>query len=395
MNREDFKVLENYIYLDSGATSLKPKCILNPIEKYYLEATSNIHRGDYDIAIMTDNAYDNSRSKIAKFINANTNEIVFTSNTTDSLNKIVFGYFKYHLKENDEVLITKSEHASNVLPWFELASHKNIKIKYIELNKNHEVTLENVKKAITPNTKVISLAHVTNVLGDVRPIKEIGKLAHQNNSLIVVDGAQSVPHMKIDVKDLDVDFLAFSAHKMCGPTGLGILYGKENLLEDMYPTAFGGGMNASFSSDLSKEYDLVPRKFEAGTPNIEGVITFGYIIDYLNNIGMNNIHEYLLDLKKYAINKLKEIDDLVIYNENNNSNLITFNKVGIFAQDLAIYLSKRNICIRAGNHCAKMLKEEINVKNTCRVSLYFYNTKEDIDALVEALKNPHIKEEII
>lgn len=395
MNREDFKVLENYIYLDSGATSLKPSTILKPIEKYYLEATSNIHRGDYDIAIMTDNAYDNSRKKIAKFIGANTNEIVFTSNTTDSLNKIVFGYFKYHLKENDEVLITKSEHASNVLPWFELSATKNIKIKYIELNENHEVTLENIKKTITSNTKVISLAHVTNVLGDVRPVKEICAFAHKHNILVVVDGAQSVPHMKIDVNDLDVDFLAFSAHKMCGPTGVGILYGKENLLEEMYPTTFGGGMNASFSSDLSKEYDLVPRKFEAGTPNIEGVITFGYIIDYLNNIGMDNIHKYLLDLKKYAVNKLKEIEDLVIYNENNDSNLITFNKVGIFAQDLSIYLSKRNICIRAGNHCAKMLKEVINVKNTCRVSLYFYNTKEDIDALVEALKNPKIKEEII
>lgn len=392
MNREDFEVLKNYVYLDSSATSLKPSCILNPIKKYYLEETANIHRGDYDIAIIADNKYDHARFLVSKFINADPKTIVFTYNTTDSLNKIVFGYFKNKLKPNDEVLITKAEHASNVLPWFELGN--DIKVKYIDLE-NNKVTLENVKKAINKNTKVISIAHVTNVLGDVRPIKKIIKYAHSKNIKVVIDGAQSVPHMKIDVKDLDMDFLAFSAHKMCGPTGVGVLYGKEEYLNEMQPLEFGGGMNASFASDTTRVYDDVPRRFEAGTPNIEGILAFGTIIEYLNKIGIENINKYVTDLRKYAIKKLKEIDDLVIYNEDCDSNLITFNKIGIFAQDLSIYLSKKNICIRAGNHCAKMLKECLGVKNTCRVSLYFYNTKEDIDKLVDALKNKNIKNEII
>lgn len=394
MNREDFEILKNYVYLDSSATSLKPKCILEPIKKYYLEETANIHRGDYDIAIIADNKYDYARNVTAKFINANNNEIVFTNNTTDSLNKIVFGFFKHKLKENDEVLITKAEHASNVLPWFELGQTNKLKISYIELE-NNMVTLENIKKSITENTKVISLAHMTNVIGDIRPIKSICGYAHSKGIYVVVDGAQSVPHMKVDVKDLDADFLAFSAHKMCGPTGVGVLYGKINLLKEMKPLLFGGGMNASFSSDTSRVYDDVPRCFEAGTPNIEGILAFSKIIEYLNQIGMDNIHNYVTNLRKYAIERFKEIDDIVIYNENIDTNLITFNKAGIFAQDLAIYLSKRNICIRAGNHCAKLLKECINVKNTCRVSLYFYNTKEDIDKLIEALKNENIKNEII
>lgn len=390
MNREDFEVLKNYVYLDSSATALKPNCILNPIKKYYLEETANIHRGDYDIAIIADNKYDHARYLVSKFINAKQNEIIFTYNTTDSLNRIAFGYFKNILKPNDEILITKAEHASNVLPWFELGN----KIKYIELE-NNKVTLENVKKAITDHTKVISIAHITNVLGDVRPIKEIIKYAHSKNIKVVIDGAQSVPHIKTDVKDLDMDFLAFSAHKMCGPTGVGVLYGKEEYLKEMKPLEFGGGMNASFASDTTRVYDNVPRCFEAGTPNIEGILAFSTIIEYLNKIGMDNINKYVADLRKYALNELKKIDDLVIYNEDCESNLITFNKIGIFAQDLSIYLSKKNICIRAGNHCAKMLKECLGVKNTCRVSLYFYNTKEDIDKLVEALKNKNIKNEII
>lgn len=394
MNREDFELLKNYVYLDSAATSLKPNKILEPIKKYYQEETSNIHRGDYDIAIIADRKYDHVRTQVSNFINAKPEEIVFTYNTTDSLNKIIFGYFKNKLKENDEVIITKAEHASNVLPWFELAKTNKIKIKYIELE-NNKVTLENLKKEVTPNTKVISLAHITNVLGDVRPIKQITQFAHQKGIKVVLDGAQSVPHLKTDVVDLDVDFLAFSAHKMCGPTGVGILYGKMSNLKEMEPIEFGGGMNATFASDLTKVYDDIPRCFEAGTPNIEGILAFGTIIEYINKIGIDNINKYVLELKKYAIEKLKQIDDLVIYNEDEESNLITFNKAGIFAQDLSIYLSKKNICIRAGNHCAKILKEYLGVKNTCRVSLYFYNNKEDIDKLVEALKNKNIKNEII
>ncbi len=216
-----------------------------------------------------------------------------------------------------------------------------------------------------------------------------------NNILVVVDGAQSVPHMKVDVKELDVDFLAFSAHKMCGPTGVGVLYGKYDLLKKMKPLIVGGGMNGNFDSDGEVLYHEPPHFYEAGTPNIAGVIGFGKVIEYLNKIGMDNIHSYELELKKYAISKLKQLDNIILYNESSKSGIITFNYKGIFSQDLAIYLNKYKVCVRAGNHCAKMLKNEINIKNTCRMSLYFYNTKEEIDILIELLSNPNIKDEIL
>ena len=395
MNRDDFNVLNNYVYLDNGATSLKPKIISETISDYYNNYSANAHRGDYDLSLKVDSKYENSRKLVQEFIHAKkTNEIIFTSGATDSLNKIIFGFFKNYLKENDEVLLTKSEHASNILPWFELANELNLKINYIPLD-NLEVTLENVKKSITNNTKVISIAHVTNVVGDTRPIKEIIDYAHSKNILVVVDGAQSVAHMKIDVQKLDIDFLVFSGHKMLGPTGVGVLYGKENLLNNMHPIIFGGGMNASFQFDGTRIYNDIPTLFEAGTPNIAGVIGLGEAIKYLNKIGMDNIQKYENELKEYAIDKLKTVKDIIIYNEFTKSGIITFNIKGIFAQDLAIYLNKYNICIRAGNHCAKILQDEIKIKNTCRVSLYFYNTKEDIDYLVKVLSNPNIKEEII
>ena len=320
---------------------------------------------------------------------------MFTSNTTDALNKVVFGYFKYNLKSGDSILITKAEHASNVLPWFELSDEIGISVNYIPLNENYEVTLDNIKKVVTKDTKVISLAYVTNVIGDIRPIKEIIDYAHKNNILVVVDGAQAVPHIGIDVQDLDVDFLAFSAHKMCGPTGVGVLYGKKELLDNMYPTTFGGGMNASFTFDKMREYKSTPAKFEAGTINIAGIIGFGKIIDYLNSIGINNIHEYEIKLHKYALDKLKRIDNIIIYNDYVDTPVITFNYKNIHPQDLAIYLDKYNICVRAGNHCAKMLKDELKIKNTVRATLYFYNTKEDIDKLYDALNNPNIMNELL
>lgn len=397
MNRDDFLILKDgIIYFDSGATALKPKVLGEKIGEYYNHYSANAHRGDYDISLKVDEMYENTRMLVKDFINASSiREVVFTSGATDSLNKIIFGYFKNILKENDEVLITKSEHASNVLPWFELAETINIKIKYIDLDDNLSVTLENVKKSITDKTKVISLAHITNVVGDVRPIKEITTLAHQNNILVMVDGAQSVAHIPVDVQDLDVDFLAFSAHKMTGPTGVGILYGKEKLLNNIKPIIFGGGMNASFISDGTRIYNELPHLLEAGTPNIAGVIGFGETIKYLNNIGMDNIHKYEQELKKYALEKLKNVQDLIIYNEHSGSGIITINVKDVFAQDLAIYLNKYNICVRAGNHCAKILKDELGIKNTCRISLYFYNTKEEIDELVRVLSNPNLKNEII
>ena len=397
MNREDFLMLNrNIIYFDNGATTLKPKIMIDSTIDYYANYSANAHRGDYDISLKVDDNYEKTRELVKGFINAkSTKEIVFTSGATDSLNRIVFGYFRYNLNTNDEVLITKSEHASNILPWFELSKEKGIKVNYIELTSDYKVTLDNVIKSVTPNTKVISLAHVTNVIGDVRPIKEIIEFAHKNNIKVVVDGAQSVPHMKVDVKDLDIDFLAFSAHKMCGPTGVGVLYGKEELLNNLKPTNVGGGMNATFTSEGSTEYNSLPHRLEAGTPNIAGVIGFGKTIEYLNNIGIDNIHNYELELRKYALDKLSKIDNLIIYNENSESGIIAINYKDIFAQDLAVYLNKYNICVRAGNHCAKILKEEINVKNTCRISFYLYNTKEEIDRLVEVLSNPNIKNEII
>lgn len=397
MNREDFPMLQkNYIYFDNAATTFKPKCVIDSIMDYYTNYTANSHRGDYNLSLKVDSMIEEVRENIRKFINASSNkEIIFTSGTTDGLNKIIFGYFTDYLEDGDEVLITKAEHASNTLPWFELKEKLNLKISYMKLNDNFELTLENFKNSITDKTKVISIAEITNVLGDVRDIKSIIKYCHEKNILVIIDGAQSIPHIKIDVKDLDIDFLAFSGHKMCGPTGIGVIYGKEKLLNNMKPIIFGGGMNATYGNDGYRQYSDLPYLLEAGTQNIEGIIGLGTAIKYLNNIGLAKIHNYEIDLKKYAVSKLKEIKNIVIYNENTESGIVTFNMEGIFAQDLAIYLNKYGICVRAGNHCSKILKEEIGIKNTCRASFYFYNTKSEIDKLVEVLSNKNIKNEII
>lgn len=397
MNRDDFNILKSgVIYFDNGATTLKPKILGEAVADYYDNYSSNAHRGDYTLSLKASEKYEETRGLVKDLINAHKmSEIAFTSGTTDSINKIVFGYFKYFLHDGDEVLLTKSEHASNLLPWFELASLKNLKISYIELDSNHEVLIENVKRAITDKTKVISIAHISNVVGDIRPVKEIIRLAHEYGILVLLDGAQSVPHLKVDVQDLDVDFLAFSAHKMCGPTGVGVLYGKESLLNDIRPIIFGGGMNADFNTAGERIYKSMPERLEAGTPNVAGVIGFGFVIKYLMGIGFDNIHRYELELKHYLVKRLKEIKEVTIYNAHSESGIVTINYDGIFPQDLSIYLDKYNICTRAGNHCAKILKDELHIKNTCRISLYFYNSKEEIDKLITALKNPNIKKEII
>ena len=397
MNIDDFNILNSgIIYFDNGATTLKPKILSEAISDYYNNYSANAHRGDYEISLKVDTLFENTRKLVSNFINArSSNEIVFTNNTTDSLNKLIFGYFYHNLHEFDEVLITKAEHASNILPWFELSDKLNLNINYIPLNENLELTLENVKKSITNKTKVISIAHITNVVGDIRPIKEIIEYAHTKDIIVVIDGAQSVPHIKIDVQELDIDFLAFSAHKMCGPTGVGILYGKEKYLNNTYPIIFGGGMNSTFEFDKTRVYKEIPTILEAGTPNIAGIIGFGKVIEYLNNIGMDKIHEYEVNLREYAISKLKELDNIIIYNEYSKSGIITFNIKGVFPQDTAIYLNKYKICVRAGSHCAKILKDEIGIKNTVRISLYFYNTKEEVDKLIEALKCEHILEEAL
>ena len=397
MNCNDFNLLnQKIVYLDNGSTTLKPKVLSEAISDYYNNYSANAHRGDYDMSLKVDTMYEKTRTLVKELINAKSEkEIVFTSGATDSLNKIIFGYAKNILNEEDEVLITKAEHASNILPWFELSDQIGIKVKYINLTDDYKVTLDNVKKSITVKTKIISLAHITNVVGDVRPLEEIIEYAHKNNILVIVDGAQAVAHKPVDVQKLDIDFLAFSAHKMCGPTGVGVLYGKEELLKNMMPIILGGGMNASFEEDSTRVYSELPHRFEAGTPNIAGVIGFGRVLEYLLDIGMEKINNYEQELRKYAISKLKKNNNLIIYNENSESGIITFNYHNVFSQDLAIYLNKYNICVRAGNHCAKILKNEIGVKNTCRVSLYFYNTKDDIDKLVDALNNENLINEII
>lgn len=388
MNREDFPMLKSdIIYFDNGATTFKPKSVIDATNYYYSEISANAHRGDYEISYKVDIAYENTRKKVANFINADREEVIFTSGATESLNMIANGFFKPILDPGDEILLTLSEHASNVLPWFRLAKESGAVIKYIDLDSNLHVTVSNTISAITPNTKVISIAGITNVVGDERPLSEIIAYAHEHNIFVVVDGAQSVPHMKTDVKELDCDFLAFSAHKMCGPTGVGVLYGRKELLENLEPINLGGGMNESFDNIDSIYLKELPTRLEAGTPNIAGVIGLGATIDYLNKIGMDNIKLYEIKLKKYLINKLKSIPHISVLNEECDSGIVAFNVDGVFPQDVAYYLNKYNICVRAGNHCAKILKNATGIKNTVRVSLYFYNTENEIDKLVELLSD--------
>ena len=389
MNRDDFPILkEDIIYFDSGATALKPQCVIDEITKYYSLYSANAHRGDYDISYKVDEKIAETRNLVKNFINAkNVEEIIFTYGATDSLNMVADGFFRLYLDEGDEILITKSEHASNVLPWFRLAKDIGCHIRYIDLDNDSYVTLENVKRAITKNTKVIALAEITNVIGDKRPIREIAKLAHENNAFLVVDGAQSVPHIPVDVTDLDVDFLAFSGHKMMGPTGVGVLYGKRELLEKLVPTRLGGGMNESFDNEDEVYLKELPERLEAGTINIAGIIGLGAAIKYLDNIKMENIETRERFLRKYLIDELVKIPHIDILNLESDSGIVSFNVDGIFCQDVAYYLNKYNICVRAGNHCAKMLKDQVKVTNSIRVSLYYYNTESEIDELVSLLKS--------
>lgn len=388
MHREDFPMLnQDIIYLDNGATTFKPQCVIDKMNEYYEKYSANAHRGDYSISYKVDVEYENARKTVAEFIGADTDEIVFTSGDTASLNYIATGFFDNLLEPGDEIIITNAEHASNVLPWFRLANKHDLKINYIPLDSNLHVTVENLKTVVTPKTKVIAIAEITNVVGDVRPIKEITDFAHENNIFVVVDGAQSVPHKSVNVKETGIDFLAFSGHKMCGPTGIGVLYAKRKLLSNIEPLILGGGMNESFDNENEIYLKEIPHRLEAGTPNIAGAIGLGEAVKYLSNIGMDRIAIYEQKLKEYLTNKLKQIPYINIVNEEADSGIVAFNVEGIFSQDVAYYLNKYNICVRAGNHCAKILKKSIGVKNTVRVSLYFYNTYEELDALVELLSN--------
>lgn len=389
MNREDFPMLKNnLIYFDNSATTFKPKEVIDEITNYYTKYTSNAHRGDYKTSLKVDMLYEETREIIKDFINAKSNkEIIFTSGTTNSLNMIATGFAKHNLKSGDEILISKTEHASNVLPWLELSKEIGIKIKYIPLDKNLKLQTESLKQMITKKTKLVSLAHVTNTIGDIRNLKEIGRIMHENNIYFVVDAAQSAGHKKIDVQEMNIDFLAFSGHKMLGPTGIGVLYGKEELLNKMHITTFGGGMNNYFESSGEVEYKDIPTRFEAGTQNIEGVLGLRAAVLYLNKIGIKNIEKHEKELRCYLITNLEKLENIEILNKNSEAGNILFNIKGIFPQDTAIYLDHYNICVRAGNHCAKLLKDELGIKNTCRISFYLYNTKEEIDKLIKILKD--------
>ena len=386
--RKDFPMIQNnpdLVYLDSAATSLKPQCVIDAVVDFYTKHTSNVHRGDYRVAEINDKLYDGTRNLVAELIHCDKDEVVYTHNVSHSLNQIAFG-LKPMLKKGDTVLITYAEHASNVLPWFALQKEIGINIEYIETDEEANITIDTFKKAMHEGVKVVSVAEVTNVLGSIQPIKEMCEIAHSYGAYMIVDGAQSVPHMKVDVKDLDVDFLGFSAHKMCGPSGVGILYGKKKLLDAMEPVFYGGDMNARFNKDGEMLLKDTPMKFEAGTPNIEGVIGTGAAIQYLLSIGLDNIHEYEKELRAYSIEKLSQLDNIEIINPNNLYGPIDFNAKGVFAQDAAGFLASKNIAVRSGNHCAKILHNIIHTDQSIRASLYFYNTKEEIDRFVEACK---------
>lgn len=391
--RKDFPMLNkktqqghDLIYLDNAATTFKPQCVIDACNEYYFNENANSHRGDYDLAFKVDKKVDEVREKVAKFINSKKEEVVFTSGTSMSLNMIAFGYGFKFLKEGDEILLTEAEHASNVLPWFKVSELTKAKIRYIPLTSEGKLTIENFKKVMNEHVKVVSIALITNVLGFITPVKEICKIAHEYGAVVICDGAQSVPHMPTDVKDLDCDFLSFSGHKMVGPTGIGILYGKFDILKTMDPLMSGGGDNARFDMCGNVAFLAPPAKFEAGTMNLEGIYGLGAAIDYLNNLGMENIFNYEKELRDYAISKLKTLDNLIIYNENADSGIITINVKGVFPQDEASYLNSKGICVRSGEHCAKLLKDLLHTVGTVRISLYFYNTFEEVDALYEALK---------
>ncbi len=391
--RADFPMLSSektmqghpLVFLDNASTTFKPEPVLKAMDAYYRDETSNSHRGDYDLCYQADQRIEHARKTLANFLNAEPSEVVFTSGATDSLNLVAYGYGLKHLKPGDEILLSHSEHASNLLPWFRIAELTGAKLTYASLVKNR-VTVESVKQALTPKTKIVALAHVGNVLGYRLPIKEIAAIVHEQGAILVVDGAQSVPHIKVDVKDLDCDFLAFSGHKMCGPTGIGILYGKFDILKDTDPLQTGGGMNVKFFPSGEAIYLDPPMRFEAGTLNLAGIYGLEAAVEYLQSIGMEQIEAHEKELKRYAVEQLSKTGVVDIYNPDSEAGIVTFNIHNVFAQDAATLLNSKGIACRSGQHCAKILPEDLGTVATVRASFYLYTTKEEIDALVQAVK---------
>ena len=390
MREEDFPILKNrdMAYLDSGATTQKPQKVLDAIESFYEHENANPHRGAYSLSIEATEAYESTRGKIAQFINARyPEEIIFSKNATESLNLLAYSYGLDNLKKEDEVVISIMEHHSNLVPWQYVTNKTGSTLKYMYINDDFEISKEEIESKITDKTKIVGITHISNVLGTINPVKEIIKYAHKKGAIVIVDASQSIPHMKIDVQDLDADFLVFSGHKMLAPLGIGVLYGKKELLQKMNPFLMGGDM-IEYVYEQKTTFAPLPNKFEAGTQNVEGVIGLGAAIDYINEIGYDKIAEVEKELTEYAREKLSKLDYLDLYltpNKENHSSVFSFNIKGVHPHDVASILDTENVYVRSGNHCAQPLLRSLGIDSTCRASLYFYNTKEDIDKLVHGL----------
>lgn len=391
--RNDFAILnkkvngKKLVYLDNSATSLTPEPVIGAMNEYYGSYNANVHRSIHTLGEKATREHESAHRKVASFINADFEEIIFTRGTTESLNALAYSLTKT-LKHGDEIVLTEMEHHSNLVPWQQLAKDKGIKVNYIKINKDFELDMQHAKELINKKTKIISISHVSNVLGTINPVKDIGKLAKNVGAVFIVDSAQGIPHLTVDVKDIDCDFLCFSGHKMLGPTGIGVLYGKKKMLEKLGPFLFGGEMIREVSFEDSKWNDL-PWKFEAGTPNIAGGIGLGAAVDYLKKVGMERIKNYEEYLAAYAFKRLNDVG-IKIYcakDIKKRTGVITFKIDGMHAHDVAALLDREGVAIRAGHMCAMPLVNKVLKENAlCRASLYFYNTPEDIEALVEGIK---------
>ena len=388
--RNDFPILrENKIaYLDSGATTQRPIQVLDKVDNFYKSENANPHRGAYKLSIQATEVYENARQKVADFINApSARNIVFTRNATESLNLLAYSYGLNNVKKDDKIVLSIMEHHSNLVPWQMVCQKNGAKLEYMYTNSNGELTTEEIDKKIVPGVKIVGITQVSNVLGTINPIKEIIKKAHSVGAIVIVDGSQSVPHMKVDVQKLDADFLVFSGHKMLSPFGIGVLYGKNNLLDSMTPFLFGGDM-IEYVYEQETIFAEVPTKFEAGTQNVGGAVGISAAIDYLKNIGMENIEKIEKELTKYAYEELSKLDFITLYGPKDlqkRSGVFSFNVNGVHPHDVASVLDSQDVCVRSGNHCAQPLLRYMNLDSTCRASLYVYNTKEDIDRLVKEL----------
>ena len=394
MNKEqikkDFPLLENenITYLDSGATTQKPIQVIKAVEEFYQKYNANPHRGAYSLSVEATEQYENTRTKIAKFINAkHREEIIFSKNATESLNLIAYSYGLDNLKKDDEVVISIMEHHSNLVPWQKMTKQTGSKLNYMYINENYEITDEEIESKITDKTKIVGITHVSNVLGTINNVKKIIKYAHKKGAVVIVDASQSIPHMKIDVQDLDADFLVFSGHKMLAPLGIGVLYGKREMLNKMTPFLMGGDM-IEYVYEQETTFAPLPNKFEAGTQNVEGVIGLGAAIDYIENLGYDKIQEIEHEVISYARQELSKLDYLTLYttpNEEKHSSVISFNIKGVHPHDVASILDSEGVCVRSGNHCAQPLMRFLGIDSTCRASFYIYNTKDDVDKLVKVL----------